>query len=96
MSKKKRTHGGDFKAKVALAALKEELTLAQLTSKYEVHTTQVRNWKALALEAIKGCFSKKQERDKVEQDDLISGLYEQIGRLQTELNWLKKKCGIDD
>jgi len=96
MSKKKRAHSTDFKAKVALAALKEELTLAQITSKYEIHTTQVRNWKALALEAIKSCFSKKQERDKVEQESLLSGLYEQIGRLQTELNWLKKKCGIND
>lgn len=96
MSKKKRAHSTDFKAKVALAALKEELTLAQITSKYEIHTTQVRNWKALAVEAIKGCFSKKRERDKVEQESLLSGLYEQIGRLQTELNWLKKKCGIND
>ena len=95
MSKNKRSHSNDFKAKVAIAALKEDLTMAQLTSKYEIHTTQVRNWKLLALEAIKGCFSKKQERDKAEQENLISGLYEQIGRLQTELNWLKKKCGID-
>lgn len=96
MPKKKRMHGAEFKAKVALAALKEELTLAQLTSKYEVHTTQVRSWKTIALDAVKGCFSKKTERDKAEQDNLISELYEQIGRLQTELNWLKKKCGIDD
>ena len=96
MPKKKRAYGTEFKAKVALAALKEELTLAQLTSQYEVHATQVRNWKILALEAIKGCFSKKQERDKAEQDELVSGLYEQIGRLQTELNWIKKKCGIDE
>ncbi len=95
MSRKKRAYGADYKAKVALAALKEELTLAQLTSKYEVHTTQIRNWKLAALDAIKGCFSKKQERDKAEQDELTSALYEQIGRLQTELNWLKKKCGID-
>ena len=96
MSKKKRQHGTAFKAKVALAALKEELTMAQLTSKYEIHSTQVRNWKALALEAIKSCFSKKQERDKAEEESLVSELYEQIGRLQTELNWLKKKGGIGD
>ena len=96
MPKKKRTHGSSFKAKVALAALKEELTLAQLTSEYEVHATQIRTWKSLALEAIQGCFSKKQARDKADQEHLMSGLYEQIGRLQTELNWLKKKCGIDD
>jgi len=96
MSRKKRNHGTAFKAKVALAALQEKLTMAQLTSKYEVHSTQIRNWKALALEGIQDCFSKKQERDKADQESLVSGLYEQIGRLQTELNWLKKKGGIDD
>ena len=95
MSRKKHVYGAEYKAKVALAALKEDLTLAQLTSKYEVHTTQIRNWKLAALEAVRSCFSKKQERDKAEQDELMSSLYEQIGRLQTELNWLKKKCGID-
>lgn len=96
MSSKKRNHGTEFKAKVALAALKEELTLAQLTSKYEIHATQIKNWKSLAQDAIKGCFSKKRERDKVSHEELVSGLYEQIGRLQTELIWLKKKCGIDE
>ena len=96
MTNKKRKHSTEFKAKVALASLKEELTLSQLTSKYEVHATQIKNWKSLAQEAIKGCFSKKRERDKAEHENLLSVLYEQIGRLQTELNWLKKKCGIDD
>ena len=91
MPKRKRTHSTDFKAKVALAALKAELTLAQITSQYAVHTTQVRQWKAVALEAMKEGFSKKRVRDKADQEELIAGLYEHIGRLQTELNWLKKK-----
>lgn len=96
MSKKKRSHTATFKSEVALAALKAELTQAQITSKYNVHATQIGKWKTSALEAIKDCFTKKRERDEAETDILIAGLYEQIGRLQTELTWLKKKCGVDD
>ncbi len=96
MQKKKRNHTASLKAEVTLAALKAELTKAQITSKYSVHATQIGKWKAAALEAIKDCFSKKRERNEAEVEALISGLYEQIGRLQTELNWLKKKCWVDD
>lgn len=96
MSKSRRSHTAAFKTKVAIAAIKEELTQAQITSKFEVHTTQLRNWKSQALDSIQAGFSKKHERDKVDNEALITGLYEQIGRLQTELNWLKKKSGLDD
>ena len=96
MPRKKRNHTANLKSEVALAALKAELTQAQITSKYSVHATQIGKWKAAALEAIKDCFSKKRERTEAETDVLVSSLYEQIGRLQTELNWLKKKCRIDD
>lgn len=96
MSKTRRDHGSVFKTKVAIAAIKEELTQAQLTSQFSIHTTQLRNWKAQALESIQDGFSKKRERDKVDHEALLTSLYEQIGRLQTELNWLKKKSGMDD
>lgn len=96
MSKSKRNHSVALKVQVALDAIKEELTQAQLTSKYSVHSTQVSNWKQKAVEAIRACFSNKPERDKAEQEKLEADLYEQIGRLQAELNWLKKKSGIID
>jgi hypothetical protein len=96
MKSKKIRHSTATKVKVALAAIKEELTQAQITSKYQIHTTQVRNWKQSALDAIQNAFTKKQERDSVEQEALLAKLYEQIGRLQTELNWLKKKCYLID
>lgn len=96
MSNKKRSHTAAFKAEVALAALKSELTQSQMTSKYGVHATQIGKWKNAALESIKDCFSKKRERNESDTETLISGLYEQIGRLQTELNWLKKKSWIND
>jgi len=96
ISKNRRKHSAAFKAKVAIAAIKEELTQAQITSQFEVHTTQLRLWKQQALESIRVGFSKKIERDKVDQESLLTNLYEQIGRLQTELTWLKKKSGLDD
>jgi len=95
MSKKRRMHGAAFKKQVVLAAIKEELTQAQITSRYEVHTTQVRLWKSQALEAIEAGFSKKLERNQKDQSELIAGLYEQIGRLQMQLGWIKKKSGLE-
>lgn len=94
MSKKRRDHGSAFKAKVAIAAIKEELTQAQITSQFGIHTTQVRHWKSQAIEAIRDSFSKGRERRQEDQEALITGLYEQIGRLQTELNWLKKNVEL--
>ncbi len=61
MSKKRRDHGSAFKTKVAIAAIKEELTQAQLTSHFSIHTTQLRNWKSQALESIQDGFSKKRD-----------------------------------
>lgn len=96
MTKKKRNHTAVFKAEVAIAALKAEMTQAQITSKYNVHATQIGKWKSAALEAIKDGFSKKRERHEAETEALLSDLYEQIGRLQAELNWLKKKYQLND
>lgn len=96
MNKSRRQHSAAFKAKVAVAAIKEELSQAQITSEYGVHTTQLRAWKKQAMEAITEGFSQKKRRDKAEEANLLASLYEQIGRLQAELNWLKKKSGLDD
>lgn len=96
MSRKKRNHTAAFKSKVALAAIRERQTQGQITSEYEVHSTQVRRWRDQALEAIQDCFSKKREREQEDQSSLIEQLYTEIGKAQTELNWLKKKSGLND
>lgn len=96
MSKKRREHSAAFKSKVALMAIKEEMTQSQIVSKFQVHMTQIHQWKRHALLAIQECFTKKIDRDRREQEELLSNLYEQIGRLQTELTWIKKKSGFDD
>lgn len=95
MPKSKGLHSAAFKKKVAVCAIKEELTQAQITSQYEVHLTQVRKWKNQALEAIEVGFSKKAEREQKDQSELIASLYEQVGRLQMQLDWVKKKSGLE-
>lgn len=92
MSKKRRTFSRDFKAKVALEALQENLTISQLSKKYGIHSNQISTWKKQAKEDLPEVFGSAQKDD--EQDKLISTLYEKIGRLEVELDWLKKKSDI--
>lgn len=93
MGKKRRTFSGAEKAKIVLEALKERQTLSEIAQKYEVHPVQVSTWKKEAQEHLGELFSDKRSRDKEqeEQSQLVERLYQQIGQLQVELNWLKKK-----
>ena len=86
-----------FKTEVAVAAIKGELTQAQISSKYEIHSTQITNWKKQAVEAIKQLFSSKLPPDKKDSNEQKeqSKLYEEIGRLKVELDWLKKKSNFE-
>ena len=65
-------------------------TLAELSSAYGVHTTQIRRWKETALNALTNCFSEVQRIRENNQEELILTLYQQIGQLKVELDWLKK------
>lgn len=88
---KRRQHGAEFKAQVALAALKGDRTINEVASHYEVHPSQVISWKKQALEELPGVFSGKTPRGERAAEAQQSSLYEQIGRLKVELEWLKKK-----
>jgi transposase len=79
------------KAKVALEAMKGELTMAQITSRYGVHASQINRWKKEALDAIVAGFQSKPRASDTSQAELVSKLYEQIGQLTVERDWLKKK-----
>ena len=92
MSKKRNYYTASKKAKIALAAIEGNKTQAQLTSEYGVHASQIKTWKQTALQAISDVFSNTQIKEKKAQSELIAALYEEIGRLQTQLSWLKKKC----
>jgi transposase-like protein len=81
-----------FKFQVALEAAKGTKTLNELSSEYSVHPNQISGWKRELLESAETLFSNKGARRQREQEALQTELYEQIGRLNMELEWLKKKA----
>ena len=91
MGKKRTVHSAQLKAKVALEALREQQTINELARKYSVHSSLVRDWKRRLLEGLPGVFEQPGTARHDEELQRIPRLYEQIGRLQTELDWLKKK-----
>ncbi len=91
MAKKRQRRSAQFKFQVALAALKEQKTLSQLASEYEVHPTQITQWKKQLLEGGSSLFGLQRVREQYEQTAREAELFEQIGRLKMELEWLKKK-----
>lgn len=86
-----------FKAKIVLEALREQKPLNQIASEHGVHPAQVTRWKAEALAELPGVFERRQVKDEddLAQERKIAALYEQIGRLTTQVGWLKKKSGLD-
>jgi transposase-like protein len=85
-----------FKAKVVQELLKEEKTLAQIASEYEVHPTQLKNWRSIALEGMASLFEKQESTAelKATYEQQVSELYAEIGKLTTQVTRLKKKCQI--
>ena len=95
MKNKRRNHSAQFKAKVALAAAKGDKTIAELASQFEIHPNQVTQWKKQLQESLPDIFSRSRQRDRQKRDELTELLYQQIGQLKVELDWLKKKSGLN-
>jgi len=91
VSRKRRSFGAVFKAKVALAACRGDKTTAQLASEYEVHAGQVTAWKKQLLSGAAELFEDRRGKRPDESAADEQELYEQIGRLKMEVEWLKKK-----
>lgn len=91
MSRKRRALGASLKAKVALAAVKGDRTTAQLASEFGVHTSQVTAWKKRLLEGVGELFADGRQKRTDDSAADEQELYEQIGRLKMEVEWLKKK-----
>jgi transposase len=91
MSKKAKQYTAQEKARVAMEAIKGDLTIAQISSQYVVHATQINRWKREAVEAMVTGFNNKSKAVDTSQAELVSQLYQQIGQLTVERDWLKKK-----
>jgi transposase-like protein len=93
MSSKRRQHSGEFKAKVALAAIRGEKTVNELATEYGVHPVQITQWKRVLQEEAPRLLSSRRGRHEQEEEALKAALYQQIGQLKVELDWVKKKVG---
>lgn len=91
----RKQYTGSFKGKVVLEMLKGEKTLSELASAYEVHPNQIKNWQSHLVHHIGDLFMDKRKKGEVDKDDLIEALYKQVGQLTVELEWLKKKSGVE-
>jgi transposase-like protein len=87
----RKKHTGAFKAKVALEAIKGERTLNELAGHFEIHPTQVVQWKQRLVTAASDLFSGAVDRDAAQELLLRDRLYQEIGQMKVELDWLKKK-----
>ena len=90
----KKNHTKEFKAKVAVAALREDRTLSELSSTYGVHPIQIGRWKKMAVEGLPRVFEGKGTLEARGQKMLIERLYGKIGEIGVENDWLKKKLGF--
>jgi putative transposase len=95
MPRTRRKFSDAFKAKVALEAIKGVSTVAELAGRHQVHANQITQWKKQALDALPEVFAGGRCDEARRQEQLTDRLYEQIGRLKVELDWLKKKSGPD-
>jgi putative transposase len=91
MPKKRHRHSAEFKAEVALEALKNLKTLNELAVAYTVHPTKISQWKQQFQEGAKSIFPSQGHQVEKQHQDLEAQLFEEIGRLQVALDWLKKK-----
>jgi transposase-like protein len=86
-----------FKAQMVRELLKEEKTLAQVAAEHGVHPTQLIKWRTAALEGLPSLFMRQDSTTalKVDYEARLAALYEEIGRLSTQVAWLKRKSGLD-
>ncbi|MCG8456005.1 MAG: transposase [Holophagales bacterium] len=91
MGKKRRVHSAELKAKVAIEAIRGMKTASEIASEYGIHPVQVSQWKRKLLDETSEIFSSSRGSKDRDAEKEKAGLYEKIGRLEVELDWLKKK-----
>ncbi len=95
-TKNRKVHPPKLKVQVALDLLKEQETVSQVCSRFQIHPSQAHAWKRLVLEGLPGLFTTQKTTQDNEQEELIEELYKRIGEQQVALDWLKKKLGLID
>lgn len=95
MKPRRKTYTGAYKAKIVVEAIKGQQTINQLASKYGVHPNMITEWKKQALSGLPQVLSDRRGRDEKAEEELKAQLYQQIGQLKMELEWLKKKAGLE-
>ena len=93
MKTNRRKHSPEFKAKVALEALKGEETITALAVRFELHPNQIHAWKKELLEGVAGIFGEDREQKKKDDKNLVAQLYQQIGQLKVERDFLESSLG---
>jgi len=88
----RRQHTAEIKARVALAAIKGDRPVNEIAAMYGVHPTMITKWKKQALQELPQVFTNRRSALVRAQEDLTGSLYQQIGQLKVELDWLKKKA----
>jgi transposase len=94
MNEQRKKYTAAEKAKIAIEAVKSQMTLAQISSKYGVHATQINVWKKQLMAYLPDAFSEKNKHEAIARNVEVAELYEQIGRLKVENDFLKKKCEV--
>lgn len=95
MQTQRKKYSADFKARVALEALKGYKTVTELASTYGVHPNQIAKWKKHLQSELPQIFSARRDKREHDHEALQAQLYQQIGQLKVELDWLKKKSGLE-
>lgn len=93
-TKERKTYTAQFKAKVALEAVRGKLTINQIAQQFSVHPNQISKWKKQFLESLPLIFDSPKKASNFEQEELVNQLYQQIGQLKVELDWVKKKSAL--
>jgi transposase-like protein len=95
-TKKRRNFSAEIKARIAVEAIKGQRTIQEIGAHYGVHPNQVTKWKRQALELMPQLFSDHRLKGDETDEALKAELYQQIGKLQVQLDWLKKKSGLSE
>src|SRR5690606_2499230 len=97
--KQRKRYTSEFKSQIVLEILKEEKTLSEIASDHGIHVNQLRQWKKAVIEQMPQIFAndnKKANQMQTDYENQIESLYTEIGKLTTQLSWIKKKSGIRD